>query len=239
VLAGEHQLAALVEEVTGRELGLDRDARLSGLPGLPRAAGDVVVALLPDHQVVVAEHAERMWGGHVVGVDVVHVRRHAVELECLDRLVGVVGPHRVRGRILHRAAVVLVGDDERPSAALGLRLVREARGPPLAVGGLEPRRDLLAGAGALDLAAQAVVIDARLLVVPLATLELARLGPLLTPAVDAVVQVDLAERALGRHLDRLRIAVRDAKCVDVEVLGLVAEVRLRVLGIGRGLREVE
>ena len=71
-LPGEEQLAALVEEVAHGELRvvareLGRTARLA------RAAGDVVVARVPDDRVVVAEHAERVRGGQAVGVDVVDV----------------------------------------------------------------------------------------------------------------------------------------------------------------------
>ena len=59
VLAGEEQLAALVEEVADVDHLLDREARRAGAGGLAGQAGEVVVARVPDHRVVVAEHAER------------------------------------------------------------------------------------------------------------------------------------------------------------------------------------
>ena len=60
VLAGVEQPAALVEVVAHLEqlVIASRDALPAAQPGL---AGDDVVARVPDHRVVVAEHAE--WSG--------------------------------------------------------------------------------------------------------------------------------------------------------------------------------
>ena len=79
VLAREEQLAALVEEVADVDHLLDGEARRAGAGRLARLAGQVVVARVPDHRVVVAEHAEGVRRRVARGVDVVDVvaRRRA------------------------------------------------------------------------------------------------------------------------------------------------------------------
>ena len=103
----------------------------------------------------------------------------------------------------------------------------------------EPDPDAVARLGAGDDAADAVVVDARVLAVALAALPLGgRHGPD-RAVVDAELQRDGAEGALDRGLDGLRVAPRLREAVDAEVRRRVAHVRHGVRRVGGRLREVE
>ena len=105
--------------------------------------------------------------------------------------------------------------------------------------GGEPHLDLLAGRRAgLDRRPHVVVVRAGSAVaqpaVPLGHRR--RAG---AAAGDLPVRGHGAERLLGVDLEQLRIAVGDGERVRHEVGRLVADVRLRVVGVGRGAREVQ
>ena len=134
-LAGEHELAALVEEVAHGdrevllplghrgvlELALADEVDLEVLRVLRQA----VVAVVPDDGGVVAEDAEVV--RHALGVDVPHVRRDPARLQRGDVLVDVLrGPPGESGNVRVDARVVLVGDDQHRVAGVAGDRVREA-----------------------------------------------------------------------------------------------------------------
>ncbi len=192
VLAGEEQLAALVHVVTRVDLLVEVEARGAGAAGLARPPGDVVVARVPDDRLVVAEHAQPVGRRRVVRVDVVDVVADVRLVERAGVVREVLRPARVLVR--RRAGVVLVGHDQHRVAALLHGPVVERRRVGGAVLAGEPDADAVTRLGAGDDAADAVVVDARVLAVALAALPLGgRHGPH-RAVVDAELQRDGAER---------------------------------------------
>ena len=126
-LAGMDQLAALVQVVAD----CDREVLLTfgdGAVGqvepeqwklgqlVLRILSEPVVAEIPEHGVVVAEHSEVVWDA--LSVDVPSVRGDAVGGKCVDVFVDVLRPRvRERGWFRIDTAVVLVGDHQHVVAA--------------------------------------------------------------------------------------------------------------------------
>ena len=116
LVAGVEHLAALVH--VGAELQhlVEREpVHVAGASS--RGAGDGVVAGVPDGRVVVAQDAEGIRCGPVVGVDVVDVGDLAVGRERVEVVAQVVRPAGRLGR--GGAGVVLGRDDEHAVVGLG------------------------------------------------------------------------------------------------------------------------
>ncbi len=203
-------------------------------------ARDVVVAGLPDHRVVVAQHSERIRGLAPHRVVVVDVVRDAVVGQRLPVVVEVVRLRRVRVRRQGRiAGVVLDREHQHARARIGPDVVRERVALHVLLRGVEPHLHVVARARAGHLPAHAVVPVVALVSVALAALPLGRGRRPRPAAVHAVAQLDLTEVPAGVHLHGLRVAVRDVELVDHELRRRVAEVAHRVRRVRRRAREVE
>ena len=182
-------------------------------------------------RVVVAEHAERARSPPTVGVDVVDVGLYAVRGERVEVVREI---QRVLLLVRRRdAAVVLCRDHEHPASGLGPGAVGERlalRGRVVRV--LEPDLDLIPGARTGHVSAHQVVVDVATVAVALSARGLGGRRRLDGAAVDAVLQRHRSQAPLRDHLDRLRVAVRDA---ELEVAERVA----RLLRIEACRLEVE